>query len=674
MSSNVLGPSPSIVIRLLRHWPEGLVLAGVVALVAGFWFDRTWEALPSPGRYVEIVVIGAVAMVAATVLRTWRGWSIATGLAIVAGVAGAVFAGVQPMLATLLLALAAVVLGRLVTPGWESLPVGLALVAGGTGWLLPLSIHHQWVYLLFLGAVVVAGRRVVSDACRAFGAAWRDEVASAPAASAWAMLLLLVASAGCWLPTMQFDDLAYHLGLPFQLQDNARYAIDPTHQVWALAPWAGDVLHGIAQVSAGTEARGALNLLWLVAGAAGIHRLSALLGAPAWARWGSVALFATLPLTAALVAGMQTELPGAVVTLALACLVVRETGNAKRNVLAGGVLVGMLFALKLMHAATALPLLAWAAWRHRRALGAMRLATAAAATAVVGGSSYAYAWFVAGNPVLPLLNATFGSSFYPARNFLDERWQHGLDAGLPWALTFDTAQYFEGFDGALGLALVGAAGAWLLALLDGRTRGLAAAATGGLLVALLPMQYARYLYPSLVLLLPALVVATARALPHWRAITLVAALSAGQLAFYGSGFWMVRGGAVRDTILAMGDDAPLLQSFAPERVLAARIRQDGDARVVLPMQTEPDALAELGTRGRTASWYSHRVGGAGWRANRVPDGSAWVALLQEEQVTDVILRDAGLTDAQRAGLARVGAHRIDAVGPVEWWRIPGATP
>lgn len=648
--------------------------AGAIALVAGLWIDRTWEPRPPPELFAELAVISLLAMVPATALRIWRGWPIATGLAIAAVVGVVLFAGIAPVFATLLLALAAVVIGHSTARGWESLPVGLALVAGAAGWLLPLPIHLQWVYLLSLVAVVLVGRQVLAEACRTLRAAWRDEVASAPTAAACAMLLLVLASAGCWLPTMQYDDLAYHLGLPFQLQDNARYALDPTHQVWALAPWAGDVLQGIVQVAAGTEARGALNLLWLLAGAAGIHRLAALLGATGWARWATVALFSTLPLTVALAAGMQTELPAVAITLALACLVLRGTDDAMRSVLAGGALVGMLFALKLMHGATALPILAWAAWRHRDALGVTRVAAGSTAAAVVGGSSYLYAAVVAGNPVLPLLNGTFGSSYYPARDLQDERWRSGLDAALPWELTFDTARFFEGFDGALGLVMVGAAGAWILALADRRTRGLAFAATSGLLVALLPIQYARYLYPSLVLLLPALVVALARAVPQWRAATLLAALCVGQLAFYGSGYWTLRNGALREVVRATGADAPVFEAFSPERAMAARIRQRDDAHVVLPMGTEPPALAEFGIRGRTASWYSPRLNDAGRRANQVRDGRAWAALLRDEGVTDVILRDAGLTDAQRAGLARVSAHRVDAVGPVEWWRIPGATP
>ena len=52
------------------------------------------------------------------------------------------------------------------------------------------------------------------------------------------------------VPGELVPDVVYHLGLPWQLQDTARYAMDPVLQVWALAPWAGDVLQGVAQVLA----------------------------------------------------------------------------------------------------------------------------------------------------------------------------------------------------------------------------------------------------------------------------------------------------------------------------------------------------------------------------------------------------------------------------------------
>lgn len=674
MTSTVLARPTGAAARIARHWPEALVLAGGGALVAGLALEPAGEGLPPADPLLEPAVIALAAMALAGVLRAWRGWPIASGLALALVAAVAFFAGPAPVVATLMLATTALVVGHAVAGARDAVPVGLALVAGTVGWLLPLPVHVQWGYVLAFAAAAILGRRALVDACASGRSTWRQAVERSPAGAAGAMLALLLASTGCWLPTMQFDDIAYHLGLPYQLQAAGRYALDPDHQVWALAPWAGDVLQGIAQVVAGAEARGAVNLMWLLAAAAGLHRLAGLLGAPGWACWGAVGLFATIPMTQSLAAGMQTELPAVATAVALACLVAGDADGARpaRSAVAGGALFGLLCALKAMHAATALPLLVWAAWRHRRALTPLRVALAGATAAVVGGSSYTYAWIVAGNPVLPLFNATFGSPFFPARDFMDERWRHGLDPTLPWDLTFDTARFYEGYDGAIGLLLVGAAGAWCLALADRRTRGLALAATGGLVVAILPMQYARYLYPALVLLVPALVAAVARAMPAWRAIALLVALCLGQFAFHGSGYWMLRNGAVRDTVRAAGADAPLYEAFAPERALAARMRQDASARDgrVLVMGTEPAVLAELGARSRTTSWYSSRLGAEGTRANQMADGRGWEALLRREGVTHVLLREPALTDAQRAGLARVGARRVDAVGVAEWWRVP----
>lgn len=658
------------------NWREWLVLGGGVALAAGVVEDRTWAVMPDAGRVLESIVLLVLALLPALALRAWRGWPMATGLAWVSVAALVLFAGPLPVLATALLALGAIAVGRLLAPGAVALPIGLALIAATTGWLLPLPVHVQWTHAAVLAALVAWRRTDVAAACAEFAAGWRTAVASAPTAAWLSMLAVLLVSTGCWVPTMQYDDLAYHLGLPFQLQFTGAYALDPTHQVWALAPWAGDVLHGIAQVVAGREARGAVNALWLVAGAAGVHRLAGLLGASPRARWWTVALFASLPLSLALVAGMQTELPGTAAMLWLACMILEATGDDRdRRLFVGAILVGLLFALKLSHVVAALPLLAWAAWRHRHAIRPARLAIAAALVALVGGASYGYAWFIAGNPVLPLFNATFGSSYFAARNFVDERWQHGLDATLPWDITFDTGHYYEGFDGALGFVLVAALGAWVVALVQPRTRALAIAASGGMLLSVLPLQYARYLYPSLVLVLPALVAALDASVPRRRAAWLVAILCVAQLAMHGNAYWMFRTGAVKATVLALGDDAPVLAKFAPERLLLAQLRETAPTSGrVLVLGTQPEAFAELGVRGRTVSWYAPALEQAAKRANTDPSGRQWAVLLQRQGVTDVVLREASLDPAQRAGLSRLGAVRIASEDVAEWWHVPGRAP
>ncbi|HWS78280.1 MAG TPA: hypothetical protein VN205_07890, partial [Thermomonas sp.] len=233
-------PLPS---RVYRHAPALLLWAGMVACAVGLVVHRMWEALPFP-RFFEHVLLALLALASAWPLQRWRRWNRAPALLAVWLAALALFAGPLPVLAVALLAAAAIAVGSLAVRGPIALPVGLAIIAGTLGWLLPLQVHYRLVYLLACLALVGLRRAAIAEATRS---AWRQFDAAArssPRAATAALLLLGLASTGAWLPTLQYDDVVYHLGLPWQLQATARYAMDPTLQVWALAPWAGDVLQG----------------------------------------------------------------------------------------------------------------------------------------------------------------------------------------------------------------------------------------------------------------------------------------------------------------------------------------------------------------------------------------------------------------------------------------------
>jgi hypothetical protein len=657
--------------RVSRHAPALLLWAGMAACAVGLVANRMWEALPFP-RFFEHVLLALLALAAAWPLQRWLHWTRATALLAVWLVALAVFAGPLPVLAVAVLAAAATGLGSLVMRGPVALPLGLALIAGTLGWLLPLQVHHRIVYAACCIGLVAWRREAIADAARIAWLQFHDNARAAPHASTAALLLLGLASTGAWLPTMQYDDVVYHLGLPFQLQDTARYAMDPSLQVWALAPWAGDVLHGVAQVLAGNEARGALNALWLAIAAGSVFALAGTLGGDATRRWWTLALLGSLPLSMTLAGGMQTELPAMALLPALAWLVLRdEPGRAARGLFAGAILFGALCGLKTMHAAVALPVLAWAAWRHRAGLPWRGLPLAAITALAIGGSSYAYAWSIAGNPFLPLLNGRFRSPYFAATDFNDGRWQAGLDADVLWDISFDTERYFESFDGGFGFVLVALAGLWLFAVRDVRTRGLAVVAGLGLLLPLLPLQYARYLQPALVLALPALVVAWPRLRGTIAAFWTLCLLN---LAFATNSNWMLRTGALKRAIAAGGADTALLERYLPERTLAARLRDAGDAGTMLVMPGSGLALAELGQRGRNMLWYSPRWESEAAHADADPSGAAWARLLRDNRIAHLILKPARLAPAQRAGLHRSGAVLVASAGDAEWWRLPDNAP
>lgn len=651
---------------------EALVWAGVLACAAGLVATGLWAQLPL-GRFGESLLLAGLAALLAWPLQRWRGWSWAASLALVWVLALVALAGVLPMLAVLLLVAAAMAIGGLVAGDSRPLPAwlaGMALVAAAIGWTLPLPVHHWWTHGPLLLLVVVLRRSALRVQLATCVDGWQRAVRDSPRAAAWSVLLLGLASTGAWLPTMQYDDLAYHLGLPWQLMQHGRYALDPSQQVWALAPWAGDALQAVPQVVARMEARSALNLAWLAATATGLWQLGALLGLRPALRWAAPALFASLPMTASLLGGMQTETVAAAVMVGLAVAILDDRHDGTRRLFAGALLFGLLCALKPTHAIAAAPLLAWAGWRQRHALPPVAaLAGALLLVLLVGGSSYLYAWVVTGNPVLPLFNDVFRSPWFAAAPFDDLRWHQGFGPDILWRLTFDTAGYTEGWDGAMGLVMVALAGAWLIALGQRATRGLAVCATLAMLLPLLPLQYARYLHPGLVLLLPAL----AAALQHWlrprRGIVLLAVLCTANLAFQANAHWLLHVGTVKRSLAALGDDTPLFQRYAPERVLAAAIRQRAPDSGPVLLLSQP-FQAEFAGRGRDVAWYAPRMQAAARVADRDASGAGWEALLRDRHIAEVILDPAKVNGAQRAGLARIGARRETTAGGIEWWRVP----
>lgn len=663
---------------LARPRPAWLLWGGGGACLAGMIGHGLHDAW-APSRTVALFLVALFALGGAWVLRRTTGWALAHGLAIAALLALALFGGPVPMAATGLAAAAAIALGGILLPhagAAAQCVTGMALGAGVLGWLMPLPVHSRWTYLAVVVALLAARHRAVAGALRDSLQSWRGLVAGSPRATALMVLVLGLAATGCWVPTSQFDDVGYHLLLPWSLMLDGRLAMDPDVHAWALAPWAADVVQAVPQLLGGVEARGAVNALWLVLGAVALWRLCAALGGSSRARAWTVTLYASLPLTAALAMGMQTEL--ATATLLAWAALLGFSPPSRRTLLAACAIVGLLLATKLAAAVFAVLLLPWLAWRHRTALDAKAVLLGITLLVVIGGASYTYAWFIAGNPVLPLMNDYFGSPWFGGR-FVDARWAGGPHPALPWTLTFDTDRYLEAHPGGGGFAMVTLAGAWLMALWQRSTRGLAALALAMVVIPLLTVQYLRYVYPALVLALPALCAAAFNFAPR-SAHVLLAATCIANLVFQANSHWMLRNGVVKDVVVTAGRDAPILSEYAAERLVAALVRErwevDGDRPgAVLALDLDFPMLAELGSAARTTTWYDPSLSAAADVADGDPSGQAWIALWQREGISDLVVREHRLAPARTAALALAGATREGEVDEVSWWRLPwtGAT-
>ncbi len=648
-----------------------LVWLGPLALLVGLATPELWATQPF-GRAGELLVLGLlVAGLSWLPARLWRGAQASWALALW-GVLLCVFAGPLPVLATALLALAAIAAGSLLLPrgpvGLQAV-LGLLLIAGTLGWLLTLPIHNGWGYLLACVALLAIRRTQVTGTLREAASHWQSAVAATPRLATFCVIVMGLAAASCWLPTLQYDDLAYHLRLPWQLQQQGFYSPAPEHQVWAFAPWASDVVQAVTQLIAHQEARGPVNALWLLLLASGLWQLAARLDAPVAGRWLAAAVALSQPLTTALAGGMQTELPIAAALAWLFALVAGPRDGSFRFWLAMAVLCGGLAAIKTSAAVMAMVPLLWALIRHPwpslPRIGAVFLLGLA-----VAGASYAHGQALAGNPVLPLLNGWFQSPYYAPTNFFDDRWHSGFSPSLLWQMSFHTDRFLEASAGGGSFVLVALLGPWLLALFNRGTRAAAIAATLVLLLPLLPLQYLRYAYPGLAVLAAVLVTAMCRVnLRHatWIAIGLCVL----QLCFQGNADWTLRYGAIKQTLKVAGRDAPLFERFAPERNLAHAIRDTGGPRGnVLVLDPTKSFFAEFGTQGRTITWYSLPLSQAAAAAAQDDSGQAWRALMQDEGISDVILRSDTVTPAQRAALQLAGATHRGTVRQAEWWSLP----
>lgn len=656
---------------VVQRAERALIWLGPLAVLAGLASHRLWEQWPS-GRLGDLLIIGLAAWGFSWVTARITRLPQATGVALFWALLLLVFAGPLPVMATGLLALAALALGGLLLgqgPATLQGLLGLLMLGGVVGWSLPLPIHHGWIYLLLCAALTGWRWRAWWQVLRTARDGWNEAVAGTPRLATFCVIVIGLASVSCWLPTMQYDDLAYHLRLPWQLQDQGFYAPAPQYQVWALAPWLSDVVHALAQLMGGAEARGAVNAFWLLALAGGLWRLCTNVGGPLPARWLAAAVAISLPMTTSLAGGMQTELPTAAALTWLFALVAGPRDGSFRFWLALAVLAGGLMAIKTTSGAMAAIPLLWALFRHPWP-SFPRILLVVVAGLVIAGSSYLYGLMLAGNPVLPLFNAWFKSPYFAPTNFFDARWQSGFGPMLFWNMSFDTDRYVEAYDGGGGFLLIALAGPWLLSLLHRNTRVAALAATAVMLLPLIPLQYLRYAYPGQVVL-GAILVATLFAVDVRRTGGLAIGLCVLHLAFQANGNWMLRYGAIKQTVKAAGRDAPLFKRYAPERLLAAELRQaGGPSGNVLVFDTSQAFFAEFGARGRTVSWYSQPLSTAANVAGRDPSGEAWLALLRREHVSDVILHSETATPAQRKALQLGGAVRRASVEATEWWMLP----
>lgn len=591
------------------------------------------------------------------------------------------YIGATPMLAVLLVLAAAIVIGRFFNRSLgklghaSSAVCGIAVLTGLAGWLLPFGIHTFLAYLLVLGSIAIAGRKTLLHTLRCFAHQWRQATKSAPISAGFAMIAVALCAITLLSPTVQYDDLALHILLPEQLAAIGHYKMDVASQVWATAPWASDVLQGYVAVLSGSDARGATNGLWLVLTLAMLWNLGAEVGLRTNLRWYAISLYTTLPIVNALYGSMQADTAITTAALTLTTLTARIIRTRQIHALAAFMVVsGLLMALKPTQALLILPMALIALW-HIGPSGFLK-ATVVRLPITLGicGSSYAYAEYFTGNPILPLFNGVFHSPYAPAKNFDDPRWHQGLSWDSLWQLTFHTDKYQEVYAGAFGFTLLALIGCALLALLQPRTRWLTIGLLFNLVSAFAAIQYARYVIPPVVALIPLSLLA-------WQGLELrrvgellLAAVATLNAVFIPTSSWIfssdINWTLFRNLNRSSTEVSTLLErDYAVESVISRHLALAWPQGYSLYLANpERPFIAPFHGQAFTRSWYDPEMQMAAQKADEDLSGDAWLHLFERTGMTHV-LTTGKVSEALTVLLRRVNATPELTLRGATLWRL-----
>jgi len=651
----------------LLRWAAVLAVPLVAALVL-----QQGANVKDPRGFLRLLAVAAALLVAAAiVVAKWPGS--ATAAAGVVSLLLVHYCGAPSMLSFVLLTFSGAALGsvldsRMAWPAALRLLAGLAVMVAIVGWLLPFPVHGSRSYLLAAAALCWWRRGFLAREWHALANGWRELARAAPRWLLLAVGAAFVASLGLWLPSLNYDDNSAHLILPYQLLADGYYHLDVSTQVWAVAPWANNVLHGIAALFAGTEARPAANLLWLLLGMNGAWRLARSVGASEGCGLAAVAVYASLPLTGYFTTAMQVDGASGAVLMHLAATLA-GAGRALPPALAIGALLALLAGLKATNAIFALPAIAWGAWLAVRQRNWGWLAVAGGLAILLAGASYFYATWVTGNPLFPLFNGVFKSPYYPPIDFIDPRWQTGMGWRLPWDLTMHTDRFGEVYPGAWGFALLALLPALLLdAVRDTRSRWLVLwfAASGIVLFA--QVQYLRYVFPSMACLVVLGVVALGRGADRRLLASASVILVVGNALLLPTTSWMARENPWQP-LLGSGNaaSARIEAQMAPARVLLERVLVEDARACVLLADGESPYIGVAGGRAQSIkSGYDPRMSKSFEWARSDPSGARWGEFLASVGPSHVMTgagTDTALTDA----LVAAGYATQDHEGPYATW-------
>ena len=629
---------------------------------------RLAQTLTDAGTYTALAFALGVVAIAAALFRV----NPANVLICVVGLLAAIFTGFSSLVAVGAIGLACAASGRRVASrfGVDDLFaaafIGVFILTGAVGWLLPYKIHTRPIYMAALVVWLLIERRAIGEIVGTIFRSWQEVASRSWGWASLALIAVAISLTTAWLPSILFDELAYHLMLPAQLVELGYYRFDVATQVWAIAPWSSDIVHAMVSVLADAESRGAVNVGWFALACCALWRFGGLIGLGERWRWLGIALYASQPYISGLLGTAQVENMLVPLTVVLASLCVKVCRDKDPNALYAVVILAGLFAsLKSSQVLVIAPLLLVCAPVLLKA-EPRKLLAACVVALLFGSSSYVYAWYLTGNPLLPLFNGYFKSPFFQSSNFRDLRWSQGMNWRSLWDLTFDSGKYQEINVGGAGLSVL-ALSPFLLATL--RYPALRRT-TIWLLIALVGMfgaiQYLRYIAPLLVVTILLALYSMDRLLSPRVGAWAITCLVIANLLLIPTSTWALKNGLLGlqlRSLVKKDDSRQIVKTYAFESLVAASLLRGPlePGSVLLADRSRP-FTAQFAGRAFAESWYDPEMQAAGALADADLTGARWVELLQTKGMR-YVLAPTGLPDRPALAAALDASATVVMKGP-----------
>jgi dolichyl-phosphate-mannose-protein mannosyltransferase len=502
-----------------------ITVCSVGAVRSGIFTQSIWD----PAGQQRFLLYAAFFAAAASLVFMIRRAALLPCFAAGAMLYVSAVAGVRPVLALLLFALACCGIGlallrmlRLAAPERRR-PLSLdvvAAVAGAGIWGFAVSFlaftPWNWpsVHTVLLAVPAMA-------ACRSILIRGREALRTAragggpTAADYWAMALLLFVLGAqflmCLKPEVSADGIGVHLVVPMHVAIHHSWHFDVSQISWAVMPMTAEWCFTSVYLLGGEYAAKLLPFVFLVICCVLIVLLCRrLVSRPVSLLIAAV--FAATPAVQLITGSMFTDTVWAAFLLGAAVLIVHWTEWRDAAVLPlAGILLGAAMATKLLALSFVAPCAAWVFFNcfgskrriDRESLAA--LMQAGVLFAVLAAPPYATAWIKTGNPVFPYFNDVFRSPHYDTTpDWADQRWKTRFSWRAPFDVTFRSSKFLESQNGAMGLSWI-----LLILLLLAAPRSMftrpvvGALAIGGLffLFTWSRASYIRYLIPAFPLLL-----------------------------------------------------------------------------------------------------------------------------------------------------------------------------